>query len=136
VINIVFPQQRGRSLPKPHPPASRWRMGRPPGTSVLSTHTHHLLPVHPKSSFNHSVSGFGPNPPPPPGLTLVNAQSPHLPPCHPPTPSTSRHRSTLPFRTVLSCSKKVITSRISGPEKYRRVVLVVRWGAFSPIVGI
>jgi hypothetical protein len=37
---------------------------------------------------------------------------------------------------TLSCGKKVITSRISGPDKYRRVVLVVRWGVFSPIVGI
>jgi hypothetical protein len=36
----------------------------------------------------------------------------------------------------LSCGKKVITSRISGPDNYRRVVLVVRWGVFSPIVGI
>jgi hypothetical protein len=37
---------------------------------------------------------------------------------------------------TVSCGKKVITSRISGPDKYRRVVLVVRWGVFSPIVGI
>jgi hypothetical protein len=37
---------------------------------------------------------------------------------------------------AMSCGKKVITSRISGPDKYRRVVLVVRWGVFSPIVGI
>jgi hypothetical protein len=35
--------------------------------------------------------------------------------------------------TAVSCGKKVITSRISGPDKYRRVVLVVRWGVFSPI---
>jgi hypothetical protein len=34
----------------------------------------------------------------------------------------------------VSCGKKVITSRISGPDKYRWVVLVVRWGAYSPIV--
>jgi hypothetical protein len=40
------------------------------------------------------------------------------------------------FSGMVSCGKKVITSRISGPDKYRRVVLVVRWGVFSPIVGI
>jgi hypothetical protein len=46
-------------------------------------------------------------------------------------------RYELPTETEpLSCGKKVITSRISGPDKYRRVVLVVRWGVFSPIVGI
>jgi hypothetical protein len=37
---------------------------------------------------------------------------------------------------AVSCGKKVITSRISGPDKYRLVVLVVRWGVFSSIVGI
>jgi hypothetical protein len=36
---------------------------------------------------------------------------------------------------MVSCGKKVITSRISGPDKYQWVVLVVCWGAYSPIVG-
>jgi hypothetical protein len=37
--------------------------------------------------------------------------------------------------TTLSCGKKVINSRISSPDKYRWVVLVIHWGVFSPIVG-
>jgi hypothetical protein len=40
-----------------------------------------------------------------------------------------------PSVSAVSCGKKVITSRISGPDKYRWVVLVVHWGVFSPIVG-
>jgi hypothetical protein len=43
--------------------------------------------------------------------------------------------TTIPHCSMVFCDKKVITSRISGPDKYRRVVLVVHWGAYSPIVG-
>ena len=35
---------------------------------------------------------------------------------------------------MLYCGKNVITSRISGSDKYQRVILVVRWGDCSPIV--
>jgi hypothetical protein len=35
-----------------------------------------------------------------------------------------------------SCSKKIITFRISGPDKYQQVVLVVCWGVYSSIVGM
>ena len=35
---------------------------------------------------------------------------------------------------MLYCGKNVITSRISGSDKYQRVILVVRWGECSPIV--
>ena len=34
----------------------------------------------------------------------------------------------------LYCSKNVITSRISGSDKYQRVILVVQWGECSPVV--
>jgi hypothetical protein len=37
---------------------------------------------------------------------------------------------------TLSSGRKVITSRISGPDKYQWVVLVVCWGVYSSIVGI
>jgi hypothetical protein len=37
---------------------------------------------------------------------------------------------------LVSYGKKVITSRIFGPDKYQQVVLVVCWGAYSSIVGM
>ena len=37
---------------------------------------------------------------------------------------------------MLYCGKKVITSRISGSDKYQQVVLVVHWGECSPIVEV
>jgi hypothetical protein len=36
---------------------------------------------------------------------------------------------------TLYCGKKVLTSRISGPDKYRQVVLGVRRGAHGPMVN-
>ena len=36
---------------------------------------------------------------------------------------------------LLYCSKKVLTSRISGPDKYRQVVLGVRRGVYSSMVN-
>ena len=42
-----------------------------------------------------------------------------------------------PLTTVAEpvyCGKNVITSRISGSDKYQRAILVVRWGECSPIV--
>ena len=33
------------------------------------------------------------------------------------------------------CSKKVLTSRISGPDKYQQVVLGVRRGVYGPMVN-
>jgi hypothetical protein len=38
------------------------------------------------------------------------------------------------LRRPVYCGKNVITSRISGSDKYQQVVLVVRWGECSPIV--
>ena len=35
---------------------------------------------------------------------------------------------------VVYCGKNVITSRISGSDRYQRVILVVQWGECSPIV--
>ena len=34
----------------------------------------------------------------------------------------------------LYCGKKVLTSRISGPDKYQQVVLGVHRGVYGPIV--
>ena len=39
-------------------------------------------------------------------------------------------------RHTLYCSKKVLTSRISGPDNYRQVVLGVRRGVYGPIVHL
>ena len=36
---------------------------------------------------------------------------------------------------VVYCSKKVLTSRISGPDKYQQVVLGVRKGVYGPMVN-
>ena len=37
--------------------------------------------------------------------------------------------------TMVYCGKKVLTSRISGPDKYRQVVLGVRRGVYGPMVN-
>ena len=36
---------------------------------------------------------------------------------------------------LLYCSKKVLTSRISSPDKYRQVVLGVHRGVYGPMVN-
>jgi hypothetical protein len=36
---------------------------------------------------------------------------------------------------VLYCSKKILTSSISGPDKYRQVVLGVCRGVYGPMVN-
>ena len=36
---------------------------------------------------------------------------------------------------MLYCGKKVLTSRISGPDKYQQVVLGVRRGVYGPMVN-
>ena len=49
------------------------------------------------------------------------------------TPQIQTYNGTVTAAAVY-CSKKVITSSISGSDKYQWVVLVVRWGECSPIV--
>ena len=44
------------------------------------------------------------------------------------------HQSTASSNMALYCIKKVITFRISSPDKSQQVVLVVQWGECSPIV--
>ena len=47
------------------------------------------------------------------------------------------HTIPIPARTVpvmVYCSKKVLTSRISSPDKYQQVVLGVCRGVYGPIV--
>ena len=41
---------------------------------------------------------------------------------------------TVPISGMVYCGKNVITSRISGSDKYQQVILVVQWGECSPIV--
>ena len=46
----------------------------------------------------------------------------------------TRTRQTHDLKPMVYCSKKVLTSRISGPDKYRQVVLGVCRGVYSPMV--
>jgi hypothetical protein len=39
------------------------------------------------------------------------------------------------FTIMVYCGKKVLTSRISGPDKYQQVVLGVHRGVYGPMVN-
>jgi hypothetical protein len=95
------------------------------------------LPLPPCTHLSLLICSFWPPSPLFSPFPLFSAVS--RPPLLPSSPHSLCYHAVLycvvQLLSALSCGKKVITSRISGPDKYRRVVLVVHWGAYSPIVG-